>query len=219
MILKSFGCSFIYGSDLIDDRNGKNIELANSHTWPTLLANFLGHRHECYARPGSGNLQILERLLEQINKGVPAVYVISWSWIDRFDYIDDTVTWPGTKWNTLLPAKNDSVTRCYYKNLNSQYQDKLTSLIYIRDAIDTLNKNHCPFIMTYMDDLIFETQWHSTSAITDLQNYVRPYMTTFENQTFLDWSKKKGFAISNNNHPLEDAHQAAFELIKSYNLV
>jgi hypothetical protein len=44
-------------------------------------------------------------------------------------------------------------------------------------------------------------------------------MTTFEDQTFLEWSKQKGFEISKSLHPLENAHQAAFELIKSYNLV
>jgi hypothetical protein len=44
-------------------------------------------------------------------------------------------------------------------------------------------------------------------------------MTQFENKTFLEFSKQKGFAISPTLHPLEDAHQAAFELIQSYNLV
>ena len=73
--------------------------------------------------------------------------------------------------------------------------------------------------MTYIDDLIFETKWHTSPGILELQNYIRPYMTKFENKTFLDWTKEKGFPISETLHPLEEAHQAAFELIKSYNLV
>jgi hypothetical protein len=40
-------------------------------------------------------------------------------------------------------------------------------------------------------------------------------MTKFENKTFLDFSKEKGFPISETLHPLEPAHQAAFESIKS----
>ena len=55
--------------------------------------------------------------------------------------------------------------------------------------------------------------------VKELQNYIKPYMTKFEDLTFLNWAKKKGFPISETLHPLEAAHQAAFELIKSYNLV
>jgi hypothetical protein len=44
-------------------------------------------------------------------------------------------------------------------------------------------------------------------------------MTRFQEKTFLEYSKEKGFPISETLHPLEPAHQAAFELIKSYNLV
>jgi hypothetical protein len=107
----------------------------------------------------------------------------------------------------------------YYRDLHSQFKDKLTNLIYIKTAIDTLKEKNISFIMTYIDDLLFETQWHVTPAILELQNYIRPYMTTFENKTFLEFSKEKEFAISETLHPLEDAHQAAFELIRSYNLV
>ena len=56
-------------------------------------------------------------------------------------------------------------------------------------------------------------------AIQELQEYIRPHMITFEDQTFLEWSRKKGFPISETLHPLEEAHQAALELIKNYNLV
>jgi hypothetical protein len=44
-------------------------------------------------------------------------------------------------------------------------------------------------------------------------------MTRFDNKNLLDWSKQQGFEISATMHPLEAAHQAAFELIDSYNLV
>ena len=61
--------------------------------------------------------------------------------------------------------------------------------------------------------------WHCSPAVLELQDYIRPYMTKFQDKTFLDWTKEKGFPISETLHPLEEAHQAAFELIKSYNLV
>jgi uncharacterized alpha-E superfamily protein len=64
-----------------------------------------------------------------------------------------------------------------------------------------------------MDDLMFDQQWHTTPAIVDLQNYIRPHMTTFEGMNFQQWSKKNGHAISAIGHPLESAHAAAGELM------
>lgn len=219
MKLKSFGCSFIFGSDLADIGVNGPYAVGSKLTWPALLANEYGYQYRCYAKPGSGNLQIAERVLNQLIDEQSTLYVINWSWIDRVDYIVNESPWPGTKWDTIMPGDDSQPARLYYKYLHNQYHNKLTTLINIKLVIDTLKQKGCPFIMTYMDELIFETEWHTTPAIVDLQNYIKPYMTKFENKTFLDFSKEKGFPISETLHPLEAAHQAAFELIKSYNLV
>jgi hypothetical protein len=68
--------------------------------------------------------------------------------------------------------------------------------------------------MTCIDELLFDQQWHTTPAVLELQEYISPYITQFEGQTFLDYTKEKGFPISETLHPLEAAHHAAFELIK-----
>ena len=73
--------------------------------------------------------------------------------------------------------------------------------------------------MTYMDELLFDQRWHTSRSIEYLQNYVQPHMTQFDGMTFLDWSRSKGFEISAQSHPLESAHNAGFELIKSLDLV
>jgi hypothetical protein len=219
MKLKSFGCSFIFGSDLADIGVNGPYAVGSKLTWPALLANEYGYQYQCYAKPGSGNLQIAERVLNQLVDEQSTLYVINWSWIDRADYIVTESPWPGTRWNTIMPGDDSRPAKLYYKYLHNQYHDKLTTLINIKLVIDTLKQKGCPFIMTYMDELIFETEWHVTPAIVDLQNYIRPYMTQFENKTFLEFSKEKGFPISETLHPLELAHQSAFELIKSYNLV
>jgi hypothetical protein len=64
-----------------------------------------------------------------------------------------------------------------------------------------------------MDDLIFERQWHSTPAVSVMQDYIRPYMSTFQNKNFVDWSKNQQLPISKSMHPLEEAHQAAVDLV------
>ena len=47
----------------------------------------------------------------------------------------------------------------------------------------------------------------------------QPHITQFDRTNLLEFSRRRGFEISDTQHPLEAAHQAAFELIDSYNLV
>ena len=203
-MLKSFGCSFIFGSDLSDDGQTVTYATPSKLTWPALMAKKIGLNYACYARPGSGNLRILESVLSHAATGEKDLFVIGWTWIDRFDY-----TTTQDEWKTILPVDTTALAKTYYKDLHSQYRDKLTTLLQIRIAIDALNQSQIPFIMTYMDDLIFESKWHTTSAVIRLQEFVQPYMTTFEGNTFLDWARTKNYEISPTLHPLEPAHAAA----------
>jgi hypothetical protein len=214
MNLKSFGCSFIFGSDLHDDGLDGTWSTPSQYSWPALVSKQLGYNYSCYARPGSGNLQIADRVLSQLEDLTPAIYVIGWSWIDRFDYYSNEYTWTdGRCWKTLRPNESSDINRTYYRHLHSQLQDKLYSLITIRVVIERIKQKNIPFIMTYIDELLFETEYHTTPAIAELQKYIQPYMTAFEGKTFLDWAKEKQFPISPTMHPLEEAHCAAQELM------
>lgn len=203
MKLKSFGCSFIYGSDLADCN-----QTSSQSTWPALIAKKSDLEYKCSARPGIGNLRILESILSESVDSTNDLYVIGWTWIDRFDFTDLV-----DSWETILPVDQTTKAEFYYRNLHSQYRDKLSTLIYIKTAIDILEQKKIPFIMTYMDELIFENTWHTTPAIINLQQHISQYMCNFEGQTFLDWSRKNNYPISDLLHPLEPAHKAAAELI------
>jgi hypothetical protein len=218
MKLKSFGCSFIFGSELADDGRDLPTPTPSNFTWPAHLARHLTHNYECYARPGSGNLQIAERVLSHAVNNDYALFVIGWTWIDRFDFTNSQIynqplaaQW--SNWHTIMPVDTTALAKTYYQGLHTEYRDKLTTLMSIRLVIDTLTQKNIPFLMTYMDDLIFDQQWHITPAVTDLQEYVKPYMTTFDNFNFVGWSKKNGYPISKIGHPLEEAHAAAGDYI------
>ena len=220
MKIKSFGCSFIFGSELADEYLVPENELPAPHfsslTWPAHLAVHLNCDYSCFAKPGSGNLQIMERVLSHIARApAPALYIIGWSWIDRFDYVNHQAVeyTPFGFWKTIMPIDTDAIARNYYKDLHSEYRDKLSTLVCIKSVIDTLIKKNVPFIMTYMDELIFNNEWHTTPAVTELQNYIQPYMTKFDNMTFLEWSRKNNFAESAMQHPLEQAHRSAGDYI------
>jgi hypothetical protein len=222
MKLKSFGCSFIFGSELQDVEARPNDDLPSDLTWPAHLAQHLDRTYACYARPGAGNLQILENILNQsAASNSEDLFVIGWSWTDRFDIYDRNYdpTVKVTPWDSVLPADTSEAAKVYYRALHSEYRDKLNSLCYIKLAIDTLGQKQIPFVMTYIDELLFDQRWHVTPAVDNLQRYVKPHMTKFDGLTFLEWSRKNGYPETAHWHPLESAHRAAADLMISYNLV
>ena len=60
-----------------------------------------------------------------------------------------------------------------------------------------------------MDELLFDQRWHTTPAVTDLQEYIKPYMTNCEGKNFLEWSRNNSYPETRSHHPLEEAHAAA----------
>jgi hypothetical protein len=207
MLVKSFGCSFVYGTDLSDQVGSAPSQL----TWPAVFSQRQGHHYRCYAQGGIGNLAIADMALTQIALDYSALFIIGWTWIDRFDYVSSTSD--NKIWSTVRPVDGDDVAKTYYRHLHSESRDKLSSLMAMRVVIDSLQERGFPFVMTYMDELLFDRSYNTTPAIVALQDYVRPHMTTFEGQTFLNWSRSKGYAESAGWHPLEAAHSAAADII------
>lgn len=196
MILRSFGCSFIYGTELS----------SSLHSWPALMAQKLGIEYVCHATPGAGNLQIMESILQHADSD--DIFIINWTWIDRFDFVNSSTE----KWETLRPALDHDHADYYFRNLHGQYRDMLTNLIYVKTALDCLCQSNRTFIMTAMDSLLFETvkkEWHDPSAVSYLQKQIKPSISDFDGKNFLDWSKDRGYPISELWHPLEQAHRHA----------
>ena len=213
MKVKSFGCSFIYGSDLADDPVGRRILPPSKLAWPSLVAQHMNLPYQSYAFPGSGNLRILEQLLCQVSTDDPALFIVGWSWIDRFDYVDAPDQYTRHPWKTIGPGQATDLSRLYFKNFHTQFRDKLVTLGYIKLAIDTLKQKNHPFIMTYMDDLIFETKWNCNQAMLNMQEYIRPYLSNFDGMSMLDWSRANGYKISDAWHPLEEAQAGAAKIV------
>jgi hypothetical protein len=70
------------------------------------LAKNIGYDYDCFARPGTGNLSILESILSQSETNKNDLYVIGWTWIDRFDYLTsqyNVVSSNSPHWNKILP--------------------------------------------------------------------------------------------------------------------
>lgn len=204
--LKSFGCSFIYGSEL----HGESFEYLHSPsqlTWPALIAKQLNLEHQNCASAGAGNFKIYCDILANSSRDNESVYLINWTWIDRFDYINQNEVW-----HTLLPAGNTKLEKFYYRNFHSQLCDMVKSASYIVSAAEHLKSLNCPYVMTYMDYNLLTTidpNWHDPRYLEALQHKLSKLLVNFDGKNFLDWSRQHNFPISDTWHPLEQAHEAA----------
>jgi len=215
MIIGAFGDSFLFGSDLSDiqDIDSINWFFPSQKSYPALIANNLGIGYYCTALPAQGNKVIADDIIRTVShRGSNVLYIINWTWIDRYDYLGIGRIPPETiGWESTLPGKNNSNSNYYYKHFYTDIDAKLSNLMYINAALDCLLANNCKFIMTYMDHLLFDVEHNTTVSIKYLQNKIKPQCTNFSNMNFLEWSRKNQFPESNSWHPLEEAHQAASE--------
>jgi hypothetical protein len=196
--LKSFGCSFVYGSDMPNEYES---------AWPQLISDQLNLSHYCYASPGAGNFKIYCDILANSYKNDNSIYLINWTWIDRFDYINQC-----EHWDTLRPAEKSDLEKFYYQNLHSQLCDMISSASYIVSAAEHLSSLNCPYIMTYMDyNLLAQVDpiWQDPRYLKVLQNKLEKILVNFDGANFLDWSRSQNYQISRTWHPLEQAHVAA----------
>lgn len=219
MKLKSFGCSFVYGNDLADTimLSGQRARPSSS-TYPALIAKAKDLDYCCHARPGAGNFEIANRVIAELDDADNAMFVINWTWIERFSYIDNTkeiINRPFNplEWKSITPVDRDHIADAYYKHMHTQLRDKIETLSCIKLVIDCLQANNLAFIMTWTDLLMWETQWHCPQSVAWLQSHVRPWLGDFQSQGFYDWSKTNGFALGPTAHPLETAHRAAADMI------
>lgn len=187
---------------------------ASRLTWPARLSREFDMVYECYARPGRGNFFIANQVLDNLAKNEPALHVINWTYIDRFDFVDKDYT--DGRWETLRPGSgNHSHSDFYYRNLHSELRDKLHTLQLIKlVTMELLAAGH-PFIMTYMDDLIWDQRWHTTPAMIKQQEFVKPLMLHWQTnwQELINWSLwavQQGHAVTANNHLLESGHELVF---------
>lgn len=222
MRLLAFGDSFVFGSEL-NDCNQLNPLSPSSKTWPAIVAEKFGIEYVCLARPGCSNYEIM-RWLCVYNDLLrdDDLIVVSWTWMHRFSYYDEDKknnSWmvmhesTDRHWQTISPYQDlDADTKdLYFKFLHSDTWCKSQLLQQINLAASLLTKNK--IIMTCIEDLVWDEEWHCSEHIRFLQGKANQIITDFQGKNFLAWSKDNGFDIGTNGHPLEQAHAAAAELL------
>lgn len=163
-------------------------------------------------------MSIMDRVLARCSKSPRegAVFIINWTFVDRFDYSDPAGRHFDNGDNDYLtarPGNSDPVSKFYFRHMHSEYRDKITNLVYIKTAIDQLTSAGVKFLMTSIDPVLFCQQWYAPPHVVELKDEIRPYIHDFEGRNFLDWSRHRGFEITSAGHPLEEAHHAAADLM------
>jgi hypothetical protein len=213
----SFGDSFVFGSELKNNKDG-------SRSWIGQSAKNLNIDYHTSAVPGCGNDHIARQIYSYFadNSAENTLAVINWTWTGRWDfYITEHETWI-TLGPTCVPEKlKHLVSRTQAEDLIEFYQDRANSSLLwnkfrnlqtIYATQSYLKSQRILNIQTYMDDHLFDAEYHAPDYVQQLQNLVRPEMQSFEGKNFVDWSQDQGFFITETLHPLEDAHLAACKL-------
>lgn len=218
MKIVSFGDSFIWGSELENNPTG-------DRAWPGLIAQELGVEYTTLANPGCGNDEIARQVLTYFsnNLGDNTLAVINWTWAFRWDfYIVNTESWV-TLGPSCIPSKlsNHLDTTDAQELLNVYSKHVGKSILWSRwRALQSIYSTQCYLkslgvhnIQTYMDPWLFDQEFHSPDYVRVLQDLVHKDMQLFEGTNFLEWSRARGYAVTEPGwHPLEEAHAAARDL-------
>jgi hypothetical protein len=218
MKIVSFGDSFVWGSELQNNETG-------NQAWPGLIAQALGAEYTTLSNPGCGNDEIARQILTYFssNSADNTLAVINWTWGFRWDfYLANSQAWitlgptciPSRLDRYLEPADAEKLIDTYSNYVgNSILWNRWRTLQTIYSAQSYLKSIGVTSIQTYMDYELFDTQFHAPDYITALQDLVKKDMQLFQGQNFLDWSRSRGFSVTDPGwHPLEDAHAAARDL-------
>jgi hypothetical protein len=218
MKIVSFGDSFIFGSELDNNPDGRA-------AWPGLIAEQIQAEYQTMANPGCGNDDITRQIFTYFseNSAQDTLAVINWTWAARWDFyvvlkeswISLGLTCVPDKLKNLLDNVEAEKLIDFYKTYtgNSILWNRWRSLQSIHSAQSFMNSKGVKSIQTYMDPMIWDQTFHAPVYVRALQDITRPAMTNFEGENFLDWSHAHGFAVSDPGwHPLEQAHRAAADL-------
>ena len=201
----AIGDSFLAGSELTDPKS----------TWPSLFANKYQLEYVCLAKPGHTIQFVVRTLFETLHKeSQDCLFVIHWPNALRMEYVDhQNDTWIQINPNAILFGNEYSseIQTMYYKHMNSLLGDKWHSLLMISSALHILQQTNHRYVMTAVDDFMFDTTFHNPPYVEFLQASCQDYIHWFDTMTFLKWTEANKFAIGQRGHPLEQAHQCAFE--------
>jgi hypothetical protein len=205
MRLLTVGDSFTYGEELSDA----------TKSWPNVLGQYLGYEVTNLGQPGSGNTQIIRKVVENIHNY--DLIIIAWSHYARIEFADKNGVfdiWPGANLavHNFLPYRKELVNYVtkYYNDLYF-YQQYLVNILLLQGY---LVQHKQQYLMVNS----FGNNWDDfkdKNNITQLAEQIDTnYFLGWPNDQMVEWTY--GCAKGPGGHFLEDGHRKVAEKINEH---
>lgn len=227
--LLSAGCSLIYGAELSDSPSPIGLDHPSQKTWISLFANTNNLNHFTVATCGVSNQGIVRKVIEAIETHSIDMVIVQWTYLNRFElrWNDETYQtfsyWHSKDFTATNPLmaeyKNNNlhkqeIATLWFKDVYSQstaYYYYLKSLLELGNY---LSIKKIPFV--FFDSETVEDIKTEDIAICSLKNATKNYKPLrFDGLGFYNWALKNNYPIGKENHPLDEAHENAYNLNKN----
>jgi hypothetical protein len=235
--LLSAGCSLVYGAELSDSpgHNGENDP--SLKTWPALYAAAKDYDYKTCACCGISNQGIARYVVDAVESISPDFVIVQWTFFDRYEirlndpninnnqsyyylvspYMSNDSTYVNPYLNNIkenLHSTIKNISTMWYRHVDS---DETEYFNYLKNKIDLANYlrwKKIPFVFTNSQSKLSDVEKTTTDAsLLTLINLDKTIPEIeFDSYGFYEWAKIKQYAFGI-NHPLDQAHQAAFNML------
>lgn len=232
MILVAGGDSFVHGNELSDWNI--NSPKDSMLTFTSLLSNWNNLNYACCARPGNSNDAILRMTVNKCNQvrkeNKTPIVVVAWTFVPRFEFpFDYNTDSPDSPFATISihegtnrkPVKE--FAKQFFTNIRIDWFQHFNAIKSIVMLQTYLKFNDIPYLFTATDNIVFsyknDPQLIEYWQMVDYDNWfmfpsaTEPYNTTTP-RGFYQWAVENKYPIGPYQHPLEQAHYDAAELMK-----
>jgi hypothetical protein len=232
MIIVAGGDSFVWGSELADSLNGSPNGYSRS-TYSALLSKQYGASYKCAAFPGNSNDAIARMTMLECNKHSKKVgAIVSWTFMPRFEFrFAYPIQSPISPWTSINPHQYNKpevkdFSDYFFKHVGTDIEYQQYNSLRAALLLQTyfINK-HIPYMFTLADNnfcndystlsvdckiLWDQIDWNKWFFFVPAEE---AWLTTSP-RGFYQWAVENKYDIGPMQHPLEQAHQDAAELIK-----
>ena len=229
----SAGCSFIYGAELSDSPDIMGSTPPSVKTWPALYAKSKGLEYHTCAVCGLSNQGIVRYVIDVVENFKVDYVIVQWTFPNRYELRlnelkNNSFYYCLTYWLSQ-DLKTDNPIVNQLKDSEKQYLKELVSLWYrhvdnsesslyymLKSKIELANYlryKNLPFVFTSAETITLpNTDDKSLKTLINLNNSLPEIH--FNEKGFYRWAQDEKYVFGE-QHPLDDAHYSAFNLIKS----
>jgi hypothetical protein len=235
--LLSAGCSLVYGAELSDSPGYNGENKPSLKTWPALYATFKGYDYKTCSRCGISNQGIARYVIDAVESISPDVVIVQWTFFDRYEirlnnpnlssnqsyyyvlssFMSNDLRYSDVKINSIkedLHPTIKNISTMWYRHIDS---DESGYFNYLKNKIDLANYlrwKKIPFVFANSQSKLIDVEKTTTDgSLLTLINLDKTIPEIdFEGHGFYNWAKIKQYTFGV-NHPLDQAHQEAFNIL------